>query len=107
MAAVAPDQPRRPDAATCLLHPYLWDAGKLLTFLQEASDRFEKISPDLLSLLENRRKEVVDKNWRLRLDPQFNKNLDRFRRYDGSSVQALLRVVRNAVRPPTHVSVFV
>ena len=44
--AMLTPSPCRPDTSTCLLHPYFWDAGKRLTFLQDASDRFEVMCRD-------------------------------------------------------------
>jgi Ribonuclease 2-5A len=90
-----------PDTTTCLLHPYFWDAGRRLSFLQDASDRFEIMcrdprDPNLLTL-ETNALEVVGVNWHSRLDKVFIENLGKFRKYDGKSVQDLLRALRNKV----------
>src|SRR5277367_3255763 len=92
---------RSPDTTTCLLHPYFWDAGRRLSFLQDASDRFEIMcrdprDPNLLTL-ETNALEVVGVNWHSRLDKVFIENLGKFRKYDGKSVQDLLRALRNKV----------
>ena len=92
----------RPDASTCLLHPYFWDPGKRLTFLQDASDRFEIMCRDPkdanLLALEKGAYDVVGADWHSRLDKLFIENLGKFRKYDGKSVQDLLRALRNKVR---------
>ena len=92
----------RPDTSTCLLHPYFWDPGKRLNFLQEASDRFEIMCRDPkdanLLALEKGAFDVVGADWHSRLDKLFIENLGKFRKYDGKSVQDLLRALRNKVR---------
>ena len=92
----------RPDTSTILLHPYFWDAGKRLNFLQDASDRFEIRCRDPrdhnLVELERGAYDVVGADWNARLDRFFIENLGKFRKYDGKSVQDLLRALRNKVR---------
>ncbi|KAI0074599.1 hypothetical protein K474DRAFT_1665218 [Panus rudis PR-1116 ss-1] len=89
----------RPDTSTCLLHPYFWDPGKRLNFLQDASDRFEIMCRDprdpILIELERDALNVVGPDWNARLDKWFIENLGKFRKYDGKSVQDLLRALRN------------
>ena len=93
----------RPDTSTCLLHPYFWDPGKRLNFLQDASDRFEIMCREPkdanLLALEKGAYEVVGADWHARLDKLFIENLGKFRKYDGKSVQDLLRALRNKVSP--------
>ncbi|KAF8208276.1 hypothetical protein K438DRAFT_1574766 [Mycena galopus ATCC 62051] len=89
----------RPDTTTCLLHPFFWDPTRRLTFLQDASDRFEVMirepkEPSLLAL-EKGALGIVGNDWLSRLDPLFLENLGKFRKYDGRSVQDLLRALRN------------
>ena len=95
---------KRPDTTTCLMHPYFWDSGRRLGFLQDASDRFEIMCRDPrdlhLGLLENNAMDVVGPDWPARLDKIFVENLGKFRKYDGRSVQDLLRALRNKVRTP-------
>ncbi|KAH9947794.1 hypothetical protein B0H21DRAFT_311206 [Amylocystis lapponica] len=96
---LSPEACDRPDTSTCLVHPYFWDPGKRLTFLQDASDRFEVMCRDprdanLISL-ERGAFNVVGNDWRARLDKSVNDNLGKFRKYDGRSVQDLLRALRN------------
>lgn len=92
----------RPDTTTCLLHPYFWDPGKRLNFLQDASDRFEIMCRDprdpMLVELERGAFDVVGNDWNARLDKWFIENLGKYRKYDGRSVQDLMRALRNKVR---------
>ncbi|KAI0681622.1 kinase-like domain-containing protein [Cytidiella melzeri] len=94
-----PEASRRPDTSTCLLHPYFWDPGKRLGFLQDASDRFEVMCRDprdpLLVELERGAISVVGNDWNTRLDKWFIDNLGKYRKYDGKSVQDLMRALRN------------
>lgn len=93
---------KRPNTTTCLMHPYFWDSGQRLGFLQDASDRFEIMCRDPrdphLIVLENNAIDVVGPDWAARLDRIFVENLGKFRKYDGRSVQDLLRALRNKVR---------
>ncbi|EPQ51887.1 hypothetical protein GLOTRDRAFT_80895 [Gloeophyllum trabeum ATCC 11539] len=94
-----PEASERPDTGTCLLHPYFWDAGRRLTFLQDASDRFEIMcreprDPNLVEL-EKDAVSVVGNDWPSRLDKTFVENLGKFRKYNKGSVQDLLRALRN------------
>ncbi|KAF8635683.1 hypothetical protein AX15_000309 [Amanita polypyramis BW_CC] len=94
-----PDASRRPDTMTCLLHPFFWDPGRRLNFLQDASDRFEIMCRDpkdpYLVELEKDAASIVGNDWHTRLDRIFIENLGKFRKYDGKSVQDLLRALRN------------
>ncbi|KAI0634225.1 hypothetical protein C8Q77DRAFT_1056189 [Trametes polyzona] len=96
---LSPEAYDRPDTTSCLLHPYFWDPGKRLTFLQDASDRFEIMCRDPkdanLVALEKGAVDVVGTDWHSRLDKLFIENLGKFRKYDGRSVQDLLRALRN------------
>ncbi|KAF9011861.1 hypothetical protein BDQ17DRAFT_1405458 [Cyathus striatus] len=98
-AMLDPEASERPDTTTCLLHPYFWDAGRRLNFLQEASDRFENMCRDpkdaRLLVLETNALGIVGNDWQSRLDKVFIENLGKFRKYDGKSVQDLLRALRN------------
>lgn len=98
-AMLDPDARERPDTITCLLHPFFWDSARRLTFLQDASDRFEIMCRDPkehnLVTLESKAFDVVGNDWLARLDKNFIENLGKFRKYDGRSVQDLLRALRN------------
>ncbi|PPQ92502.1 hypothetical protein CVT25_010335 [Psilocybe cyanescens] len=93
---------QRPDTTICLLHPFFWDPGRRLNFLQDASDRFEIMCRDPkdqhLLTLESGAMGVVGNDWHSRLDKIFIENLGKYRKYDGRSVQDLLRALRNKVR---------
>ncbi|TFY73024.1 hypothetical protein EWM64_g10988, partial [Hericium alpestre] len=94
-----PEADHRPDTTTTLAHPYFWDPGRRLAFLQDASDRFEIMcrdprDPGLVALEENAIN-VVGPDWPSRLDKVFVENLGKFRKYDPRSVQDLLRALRN------------
>lgn len=84
-----------------MLHPYFWDGGRRLNFLQDASDRFEIMcrdpkDPNLLAL-EKDAASVVGNDWHTRLDRIFIENLGKYRKYNGKSLQDLLRALRNKV----------
>jgi len=89
---------------TILLHPFFWDPGRRLNFLQDASDRFEIMCRDPkdahLLALEKGAQGVVGNDWHMRLDKIFIENLGKYRKYDGKSVQDLMRALRNKVGLP-------
>ncbi|KAJ3847949.1 hypothetical protein EV368DRAFT_76463 [Lentinula lateritia] len=94
-----PDSSLRPDTSSCLLHPFFWDSGRRLNFLQDASDRFEIMcrdpkDPHLIELEKDSFK-IVGHDWQSRVDKVFIESLGKFRKYDGKSVQDLLRALRN------------
>jgi len=95
----------RPDTEAILIHPYFWTPARRLAFLQDASDRFEIMEREPreagLVALEASALEVVGTDWHRRLDKVFIENLGKYRKYQGSSVQDLLRALRNKVRPIT------
>ncbi|KAF8337115.1 uncharacterized protein EI90DRAFT_3044948 [Cantharellus anzutake] len=90
---------RRPDTAQCLVHPFFWTPGRRLTFLQDASDRFEIMQrdpPELgLQRLEAGAPDVVGNDWSKKFDKAFIENLGKFRKYNGRSILDLLRALRN------------
>ncbi|RKO93174.1 kinase-like domain-containing protein [Blyttiomyces helicus] len=96
---IAKDPRRRPDAITVLLHPYFWTPTKRLSFLQDASDRFEIEERDppsgLLKQLERGASKVVGPDWYRRIDRTLLDNLSKYRKYDGSTIRDLLRALRN------------
>ena len=92
---------QRPDIQTCLLHPFFWDAEKCLGFLRDVSDRFEIMGKDSkdwrLIRLEKDAVNIVGSDWHQELDRMFTENLRKTRKYNGSSVQDLVRALRNKV----------
>lgn len=92
----------RPSAESVLLHPFFWTSQKRLLFLCDASDRFEIMERDppasTLVLLETKSRDIVGDDWQKSIDRSLLENLGKYRKYDGSSVRDLLRVLRNKVR---------
>ncbi|ORX88917.1 hypothetical protein K493DRAFT_410752 [Basidiobolus meristosporus CBS 931.73] len=89
----------RPNAFTVMLHPYFWTPARRLAFLQDVSDRLEYEERDppspLLVKFEENRQMVVGLDWYKRIDRVFIENLGKYRKYDGSRIRDLLRVMRN------------
>ena len=98
------DPAQRPDTSESLQHPFFWSAGKRLSFLCDASDRFEIMEVDppesALVSLEMDPASVVGKDWYSRLDKSVTSNLGKYRKYKGNSVRDLLRAMRNKVCSP-------
>lgn len=96
---VASDPRERPTAEAVLLHPFFWNAQKRLLFICDASDRFEIMERDpptpTLITLERKSSEIVGDDWTKALDRTLLDNLGKYRKYDGSSLRDLLRVLRN------------
>lgn len=90
----------RPDANEVLQHPLFWNAKKRLSFLRDASDRAEDINSKL-SIALNRTADAVlvqyskVKNWYTKVGKKIMCHMCKYRSYDKSSVQDLLRVIRN------------
>ncbi|KAI9482315.1 protein kinase and ribonuclease [Coemansia mojavensis] len=94
----------RPSAASVLVHPYFWDASQRLAFLQDVSDfdGFQVVGmpPAHTAALEAmdeavghpRQRRIV---WDRRLDPHLRRDLGKFRKYDGTRLRDLLRIIRN------------
>ncbi|KAJ1301123.1 hypothetical protein OPQ81_003536 [Rhizoctonia solani] len=96
---LSPDPKKRPDTTKCLTHPFFWTPSRRLAFLQDASDRFEIMERDPrepgLVALETGAFNIIGNDWQRRLDKMFIDNLGKFRKYDVTSVQDLLRALRN------------
>ncbi|KZO94710.1 hypothetical protein CALVIDRAFT_538819 [Calocera viscosa TUFC12733] len=94
-----PDPSSRPTTDDCLIHPFFWTPAKRLSFLQDASDRFEVMEREPkeapLLALETDAAKVLGPDWHRKLDKAVIENLGKFRKYDGKSVQDLLRALRN------------
>ncbi|MCO5565342.1 hypothetical protein L7F22_019015 [Adiantum nelumboides] len=97
MTKYEPEQ--RPDALKILSHPYFWDSNRRLSFLQDASDRFDIMERDPpaapLVSLEAKALEIIGQDWHRRLDRQVMEDLNKRRKYDPKSIAALLRAIRN------------
>jgi serine/threonine-protein kinase/endoribonuclease IRE1 len=91
----------RPDTATILLHPYFWDVDTKLDFLCDLSDRFEheKLTPDSphLAALEAEAPNVIGptNDFLKALPKNFINEMGKQRKYTGSRMLDLLRVIRN------------
>ncbi|KAH8292366.1 hypothetical protein KR054_009007 [Drosophila jambulina] len=91
------DPMSRPPARCIGNHPLFWDEPKMLSFLQDVSDRVEKLqfhAEPLKSLEKNGRIVVLD-DWNAHLDPMITDDLRKYRGYMGASVRDLLRALRN------------
>ncbi|EPX74891.1 IRE protein kinase Ire1 [Schizosaccharomyces octosporus yFS286] len=89
----------RPTIENVVNHPLFWSYSKKLDFLIDVSDRFEVEERDppspLLQCLENNAILVVGKDWMTELHSSLVDNLGRYRKYDGSKILDILRVLRN------------
>ena len=85
----------RPPSQAVLKHPLFWTKEKVLTFLQDVSDRVDKEDSDsaILASIERNRSEIVRGNWLENLDEHVHDDLRRHRTYKGQSVRDLLRLV--------------
>eukprot|EP00842_Homolaphlyctis_polyrhiza_P003410 jgi/Hompol1/406/HPOL_003470-RA len=96
---IAKDPNKRPDATAVLAHPYFWSPSQRLSFLQDVSDRFEPESKDppspLVKFLERGAAKVTNGDWCRRFDRSVIEDLGKYRKYDGASIQDLLRALRN------------
>lgn len=94
------DPQSRPPAKCIGNHPIFWTDQKILAFLQDVSDRVEKLQFNVepLKSLEKNGNIVVLDDWNIHLDPIITEDLRKFRGYMGASVRDLLRALRNKVR---------
>lgn len=97
---VSKDSSRRPTADAILKHSMFWREEKILTFLQDVSDRIEKLDiyTDPLRMLERNAKLIVRDDWSLHLEDGITEDLRKYRGYHGVSVRDLLRALRNKVK---------
>lgn len=87
----------RPPAVAVLKHPVFWLKEKVLTFLQDVSDRVDKEEDNsvVLAAVERGGERVLGGDWQERLDPAVREDLRKHRTYRGRSVRDLLRAIRN------------
>lgn len=90
---------KRPTAVAVLNHPLFWKSERILSFLQDVSDRVEKALPsvDPLRTLEKNAQLIVKDDWSAQLETEITIDLRKFRGYQGGSVRDLLRALRNKV----------
>uniref|UniRef100_A0A182QMN2 non-specific serine/threonine protein kinase n=1 Tax=Anopheles farauti TaxID=69004 RepID=A0A182QMN2_9DIPT len=91
------DPGSRPSARTVTNHPLFWSNERVLAFLQDVSDRVEKLEvmTEPLRSLEKNARFVVRDDWSQYLDAEITADLRKFRGYQGYSVRDLLRALRN------------
>ncbi|KAH6592616.1 hypothetical protein BASA50_002060 [Batrachochytrium salamandrivorans] len=96
---IAKDPKKRLDSSATLHHPYFWTPSQRLLFIQDVSDRFEIESKDppsaLVKHLERGAVKVTAGDWTRRFSREVMEEIRRHRKYDGTSVQDLLRAIRN------------
>eukprot|EP00092_Neocalanus_flemingeri_P031372 GFUD01034075.1.p1 GENE.GFUD01034075.1~~GFUD01034075.1.p1 ORF type:complete len:1174 (-),score=191.56 GFUD01034075.1:154-3675(-) len=87
----------RPPALALLKHPVFWVKDKILTFLQDVSDRVDKEEDNsfVLNTIERDGNHVTKGDWQEQLDPAVRDDLRKHRTYKGKSVRDLLRAIRN------------
>ncbi|QSL64078.1 hypothetical protein MERGE_000233 [Pneumocystis wakefieldiae] len=93
------DPKKRPDAEFVVKHPYFWSSEKKLSFLIDTSDRFEterrQPPSELLQSLEKDVLKIIGRNWLKKINKHILENPGRFRKYDGTKLLDLLRILRN------------
>ncbi|KAJ3112759.1 bifunctional endoribonuclease/protein kinase ire1 [Phlyctochytrium bullatum] len=96
---VAKDHRKRPEARQVMAHPYFWTATKRLAFLQDVSDRLEVEEREplsgLLKQVERGAGKAIGPDWMRKVDRVVIESLGKYRKYVGTSVQDLLRALRN------------
>jgi len=87
----------RPPAVALLKHPVFWVKDKMLTFLQDVSDRVDKEEDNsfVLNTIERYGNHVTKGDWQEQLDTAVRDDLRKHRTYKGKSVRDLLRAIRN------------
>ena len=63
---ISNDAEQRPTTKQILAHPLFWSKAKILQFLQDVSDRIEKIEPDdkIVLELEKSANSTLKNNWK-------------------------------------------
>uniref|UniRef100_A0A034VU66 non-specific serine/threonine protein kinase n=1 Tax=Bactrocera dorsalis TaxID=27457 RepID=A0A034VU66_BACDO len=91
------DAQSRPLARCISAHPVFWNNQKILAFLQDVSDRVEKLQfhVEPLKSLEKNGRCIVRGDWNAHVDPLITEDLRKYRGYMGASVRDLLRALRN------------
>ncbi|XP_014088880.1 serine/threonine-protein kinase/endoribonuclease IRE1 [Bactrocera oleae] len=91
------DAQSRPFARCISAHPVFWNNQKILAFLQDVSDRVEKLQfhVEPLKSLEKNGRCIVREDWNAHVDPLITEDLRKYRGYMGASVRDLLRALRN------------
>eukprot|EP00761_Pharyngomonas_kirbyi_P010425 gb/GECH01010445.1/.p1 GENE.gb/GECH01010445.1/~~gb/GECH01010445.1/.p1 ORF type:complete len:1492 (+),score=302.25 gb/GECH01010445.1/:1-4476(+) len=96
---IATNPERRIHARDAKAHPYFWSEEEKLGFLGNVSDQLgkEKDKSIVYQKLEKQKKTLFcgDTTWAGRIDRVVLDNVERFRKYDHTSVVELLRLIRN------------
>ena len=94
---ISNDSKNRPHTKQILSHPIFWSKSKNLQFLQDVSDRIEKLeaSDDLIVELEKNANVTIKNNWKTHVCAELTKDLTKFRLYNGLILRDLLRIIRN------------
>lgn len=94
---ISKDPQRRPPGRALLNHPFFWPEERVLAFLQDVSDRVEKLDYGVnpLRTLEMNGRLVVRNDWSVHLHESIRADLRKFRGYQGTSVRDLMRALRN------------
>jgi len=94
---ISNDSKIRPLTKHLLSNPIFWSKSKKLQFLQDVSDRLEKIETDdpIIVELEKNANVTIKNNWKSHVCPELIKDLTKFRTYNGLLLRDLLRVIRN------------
>lgn len=87
----------RPSAVQVCSHPFFWSYAKRLEFLTELSDRLEHESADapVVLAIERNASLVIGRSWDKKLDSVLMEDVNKYRKYDITSVRDLLRIIRN------------
>jgi hypothetical protein len=87
----------RPSAVQVCSHPFFWSYAKRLEFLTELSDRLEHESADapVVLAIERNASLVIGRSWDKKLDSVLKEDVNKYRKYDITSVRDLLRIIRN------------
>jgi hypothetical protein len=87
----------RPSSIQVCSHPFFWSCSKRLDFLTDLSDRLEHEPADsaLVLAIERYASSVIGRSWDKRLDAFLMEDMNKYRKYDPTSVRDLLRIIRN------------
>ena len=94
---ISNDSKQRPNTRQLLSHPIFWSKSKTLQFLQDVSDRIEKLEADdpIIIDLERNANVTIKNNWKSHICAELINDLKKFRTYNGLLLRDLLRIIRN------------
>ncbi|XP_037040714.1 serine/threonine-protein kinase/endoribonuclease IRE2-like [Bradysia coprophila] len=96
MTKLEPNQ--RPTSAKVASNPLFWKAEKLLNFIVDISNKLEKrdsSSDQIRSEMKTIESDIVGGDWLKKLDAEIVRNLQQRRGYNGTSMEDLIRAIRN------------